>query len=41
MDSEESCSYQIEMEIVNPQDVKSDDELYNIIHKVSDLVKIF
>jgi acetolactate synthase regulatory subunit len=41
MDSEESCSYQIEMEIVNPQDVKSDDELYNIIHKISDLVKIF
>jgi acetolactate synthase regulatory subunit len=37
MDSEESCSYQIEMEIVNPQDVKSDDELYNIIHKISDL----
>jgi acetolactate synthase regulatory subunit len=41
MDSEESCSYQIEMEIVNPQDVKTDDELYNIIHKISDLVKIF
>jgi acetolactate synthase regulatory subunit len=41
MDSEESCSYQIEMEIVNPQDVKSDDELYNIIHKISDLVKDF
>jgi hypothetical protein len=41
MDSEESCSYQIEMEIVNLQDVKSDDELYNIIHKISDLVKIF
>jgi acetolactate synthase regulatory subunit len=41
MDSEESCSYQIEMEIVNPQDVKSDDELYNIIHKISDLEKIF
>jgi hypothetical protein len=41
MDSEEACSYQIEMEIVNPQDVKTDNELYNIIHKISDLVKIF
>jgi hypothetical protein len=41
MDSEEECSYQIELEIVNPQEVKNDDEFYNIIHKISDLVKIF
>jgi hypothetical protein len=41
MDSEEECSYQIELEIVNPQDVQNDTELYNIIHKIDDLAKIF
>lgn len=41
MDSEEECSYQIELEIINPQGVKTDDEFYNILHKISDLVKIF
>lgn len=41
MDSEEECSYQIELEIVNPQDVQNDNELYNIIHKIDDLAKIF
>lgn len=41
MDSEEECSYQIELEIVNPQDVQNDNELYNIIHKIDDLTKIF
>tara|TARA_B110000503_G_scaffold110841_1_gene165853 strand:+ start:8247 stop:8831 length:585 start_codon:yes stop_codon:yes gene_type:complete len=41
MDSEDEASYQIELEISNPQDVKNDTEFYNIIHKISDLVKIF
>tara|TARA_B110000977_G_C11053665_1_gene483271 strand:+ start:1297 stop:1881 length:585 start_codon:yes stop_codon:yes gene_type:complete len=41
MDSEDEASYQIELEISNPQDVKNDNEFYNIIHKISDLVKIF
>jgi hypothetical protein len=41
MDSEEEASYQIELEISNPQDVKNDNEFYNITHKISDLVKIF
>ena len=41
MDSEDEASYQIELEISNPPDVKNDNEFYNIIHKISDLVKIF
>ena len=40
MDSEEECSYQIELEIVKPSDVKSENELFNIIHKVNDLAKL-
>lgn len=40
MDSEEECSYQIEFEIVKPQDVKSRDEFFNIVHKVNDLSKL-
>jgi len=40
MDSEEECSYQIELEIVNPVDVSNKNELFNIIHKVNDLIKI-
>ena len=40
IDSEETVVYQIELEILNPGIVKSDDELYNIIYKVNDLLKI-
>ena len=40
MDSEEPCSYQIEFEIIKPQDVTSRDEFFNIIHKVNDLSKL-
>ena len=40
MDSEEECSYQIELEIVKPSDVTSRDEFFNIIHKVNDLSKL-
>jgi len=40
MDSEEECSYQIEFEIVDPKQVKSRDEFFNIIHKVNDLSKL-
>src|SRR6056300_1145323 len=40
MDSEEECSYQIEFEIVKPQDVRTRDEFFNIIHKVNDLSKL-
>jgi hypothetical protein len=40
MDSEEESSYQIELEIVKPDDVDSVYKLFNIINKVNDLVKI-
>ena len=40
MDSEEECSYQIELEIVKPQDVRTRDEFFNILHKVNDLSKL-
>jgi hypothetical protein len=40
MDSEEESSYQIEFEIVDPKQVKSRDEFFNIIHKINDLSKL-
>lgn len=40
MDSEEECSYQIEFEIVKPQDVTTRDEFFNIVHKINDLSKL-
>jgi hypothetical protein len=40
MDSEEECSYQVELEIVKPQDVGTRDEFFNILHKVNDLSKL-
>lgn len=40
MDSEEEHSYQIEFEIVKPQEVTSRDEFFNIVHKVNDLSKL-
>lgn len=40
IDAEETVVYQIELEIVNPTIIQTDDELYNIIYKVTDLLKI-
>jgi len=40
MDSEEESSYQIELEIINLSDVKTNEQLFNIIHKVNDLAKL-
>jgi len=40
MDSEEECSYQVELEIVKPQNVGTRDEFFNILHKVNDLSKL-
>jgi len=37
MDSEESCTYQIEFEIIKPQNVEDKDTLFNIIHKIKDV----
>jgi len=39
-DCEDESEYQIEFEIINPQDVKSRDEFFNIVHKVNDLSKL-
>ena len=39
-DSEENERYEIELEIVKPPVVKNKDELYNIIHKVDDILKL-
>ncbi len=38
-DSDEDTTYQIEMEIVRPAEIKNKIELYNILHKVFDLLK--
>jgi len=40
MDSEEECSYQIEFEIINPKDVASMNEFFNIIYKINDLSEL-
>ena len=40
MDSEDASSYQIELEIVKPSDVNSYNELFNILHKISDISKL-
>jgi mRNA capping enzyme, beta chain len=40
IDDEQSTTYQIEMEIIKPEDVKSEQELYNIVHKILDVMKI-
>lgn len=40
MDDEHGVVYQIEMEIIKPEDVKTEQELHNIICKISDVMKI-
>ena len=39
-DSEDDAVYQVELEIVDPTEVKTDDELYNICWKVEDILKL-
>jgi hypothetical protein len=39
-DSEEDERYEIELEIIKPQNVKDKNELYNMIHKVDDILKL-
>ena len=41
LDAEDMTDYQIEFEIIKPDDVKSKNELLNIIQKVNDLFKVF
>lgn len=40
MDDEDNKKYQIELEIVNPSQMSDEPQLFNIIHKVSDILKI-
>lgn len=40
MDAEDPMVYQIEFEIVDPTRVQTKDELFNIIHKISDVFKL-
>ncbi len=37
MDSEDPFTYQVEFEIIKPQNVEDKDTLFNIIHKIKDL----
>jgi hypothetical protein len=39
-DAEDDERYEIELEIIKPQNVKDKNELYNIIHKVDDILKL-
>ena len=40
LDSEENTTYEIELEIIAPSVITSQDELYNIVHKVDDILKL-
>ena len=40
MDSEDPFTYQVEFEIIKPQNVEDKDTLFNIIHKIKDLFNI-
>jgi hypothetical protein len=40
MDAEDPVTYQIELEIVDPARVQTKDELFNILHKVKDVISI-
>jgi hypothetical protein len=39
-DAEDEERYEIELEIVKPSNVKEKNELYNIIHKIDDILKL-
>ena len=40
MDAEDPITYQIELEIIDPSRIQDKDELFNIIHKVKDVINI-
>ena len=40
LDCEDEAQYQVELEIIDPKKVKNDVELYNIIYKIFDVLKI-
>lgn len=40
MDDEDGKKYQVELEIIDPTKIEDEPKLFNIIHKVSDILKI-
>ena len=40
LDCEDEAEYQVEFEIIDPTKVKNDVELYNIVYKIFDVLKI-
>lgn len=40
MDCEEPQSYQVELEIIDPKKVSNDNDLYNIVHKVQNVLEV-
>jgi len=40
MDDEDGKKYQVELEIIDPTKIEDEPKLFNIIHKVSDVLKI-
>jgi hypothetical protein len=38
-DSDEDTTHQIEMEIIDPSQISDDDNLFNLLHKIFDLMK--
>jgi hypothetical protein len=40
IDTEETISYQIEMEIIDASKLDNDNDIYNILYKINDLMKI-
>lgn len=40
MDSEDPFTYQVEFEIIKPENVEDKNTLFNIIHKIKDLFNI-
>lgn len=40
IDDEESTTYQIELEIIKPGEVQNNQEIFNIVHKIIDVMKV-
>ena len=40
MDDEDGKKFQVELEIIDPTKIEDEPKLFNIIHKVSDILKI-
>jgi len=40
MDCEEEARYEIELEIIDPKNIKDRNELFNLVQKVFDVLKI-